>query len=254
MTYSILVKWARHKRRSTRKGSHSTSTIKILLRDLLVEVVAKVASHSLIDLQNIKRCCKGFLDASEDSYVWQRVSLDTFLLIQWLPNDEVSSFLKRCRKCGNIESLYREGLREYFDYPNGKIDGLEMLKVAAQKGHKEAKYVCGMILLCSKHKELRKQGLEYMRQLRNSKCVVSSRKKVKQLVGSVWKNNGMLKRNQSPLFNSKSTCKGWKVKTGIWILLDDDDDDNNNGDDISLCEYCRWDHELEFFYQVFNVH
>ncbi|XP_057432595.1 uncharacterized protein LOC130725376 [Lotus japonicus] len=86
-------------------------------------------------------CCKDFLDAAEDGYVWRRVSLDTFPLIQWLPNDKVSSFLNRCKEYGNMESLYREGLQKYFDYPNGKIDGLEIFKVAAQKGHKEAKYV-----------------------------------------------------------------------------------------------------------------
>ncbi|XP_057425258.1 putative F-box protein At1g67623 [Lotus japonicus] len=146
-----------------------------------------------------------------------------------------------------MESLYREGLREYFGNPNGKINGLEILKVAAQNGHKEAKYVCGMILLCSEDDELRKQGLEYMRFLRMSKCVVGSRKKVKQLVNFVWKNNRLLGRNQSPLCNSKSTCKGWRVKRGSWALLDDDDD-------INLCEYCRWDSELELFYQLFNVH
>jgi hypothetical protein len=61
---------------------------------------------------------------------------------------------------GNIEILFREGLREYFSYPNGNIDDLERLKIAAQKGHKEAIYAYGMILLCSDDHESRKQGLE----------------------------------------------------------------------------------------------
>ncbi|XP_057425443.1 uncharacterized protein LOC130718830 [Lotus japonicus] len=244
MTYSRLVNWATSKRRSTRKSS----AIKMLPRDLLVEVVAIVASHSFIDFHTIKMCCKDFLNAAEDSYVWRKVSLDTFSLIQWLPNDKASSFLNRCKECGNLESLFRQGLREYFNYPNAKTGGLRILKIAAQKGHKEAKYVCGMISLCSEDDDLRKQGFEYMRFMREYKCVVDSRKKVKQLLNSMWKNNQtLLRRNQSPICKSKSTCKGWRVKTGRWVLLDDDDDD------IDSCEYCRWDYELEFFYRLLNV-
>ncbi|XP_057432895.1 putative F-box protein At1g67623 [Lotus japonicus] len=251
-TYSRLVKMARSKRRRTcYKGPSSTSAIKTLSRDMLIEVVAIVASHSFIDLHAIKMCCKDFIDATEDSSIWRKVSLDTFPLILWLSNDKVSSFLNRCKEYGNMESLYREGLLKYFGYPNGKIDGLEILKVVAQKGHKEAKYACGMISLCSEDEDMRNQGLEHMRSLRKFKCVVGSRHKVKQLLGSIWKNNGMLKRNQNPLCNSKTTCKGWRVKTGRWALIDDDDDDD---DDIGLCEYCRWDHELEVFYRLFNVH
>jgi hypothetical protein len=44
-------------------------------------------------------------------------------------------FLKPCKESENIEILFREGLREYFNYPNRNIgDGLERLKIAAQKG------------------------------------------------------------------------------------------------------------------------
>ncbi|XP_057432592.1 uncharacterized protein LOC130725372 [Lotus japonicus] len=251
-TYSRLVKKARSKRRRTcYKGLYSIAPITTLSRDLLIEVVATVASHSFVDLHTIKMCCKDFLDATEDSYVWRRVSLDTFPLIQWLPNDKVSSFLNRYKEYGNIESLFREGLLKYFGYPNRNIDGLEILKIASQKGHKEAKYVFGMISLCSEDDDLRKQGLEHIRFLRKSKYVVGSRNKVKKLLDSMWKNNGMLRGNQSPLCNSKSTCKGWRLKTGRWALIDDDDDDV---DDIGLCEYCRWDHELEVFYRLFNIH
>ncbi|XP_057445002.1 putative F-box protein At1g67623 [Lotus japonicus] len=244
-TNSRLVKKTRSKRQHTRKGSYSSTTIQELPRDLLVEVVATVASNSFIDFNTIKICCRDFLDATEDNYVWHRVSLDNFPLIQWRPNDKVSSFLARCRECGNMESLYREGLQKYFGYPDGKMDGLEILKATAQKGHKEAKYVCGVILLCSDDDKMRKQGLDYMRILRKFKCVIESRNKVKKLLNFLWKRNGMNGQNQSPLCNSKSTCKGWRVKNGLWELLDDDDDDY----DISLCEYCRWDHELKFFYK-----
>ncbi|RHN63787.1 hypothetical protein MtrunA17_Chr4g0062091 [Medicago truncatula] len=89
----------------------------------------------------------------------------------------------------------------------------------------------GMILLCSENHESRKQGLEHMRFLRKSKCIVSSRSKVKYLTKDMWKNNGMLMRNQIALCNSKSTCEGWRVKKGPWFLPDEDDD-------MTLCEDC----------------
>jgi hypothetical protein len=216
---------------------------------MLLEVVAIVASQSFLDLHNIKMCCKDFLQVTEQNCVLQKVSLDNFPLIQWFPNEEALSFLKRCKESENIEILFREGLREYFNHPNRNIgDGLEKLKIAAQKGHKEAMYVYGMLLLCSENDESRKQGIEHIRYLRMSKCIMNSRKKVQYLTNFLWKNNGMLVRNQSPMCKSKITCKGWRVKKGRWLLLDDEDDD------INLCEDCRWDHELEFFYQLFNVH
>lgn len=91
-----------------------------------------------------------------------------------------------------------------------------------------------MILLCSENHESRRQGLEHLRFLRKSKCVVSSRSKVKYLIKYLWKNNGMLMRNQIPLCNSKSTCGGCRLKKGPWFLLDDEDDD------MTLCEDCRY--------------
>ncbi|WJX95660.1 hypothetical protein P8452_76949 [Trifolium repens] len=199
------------KTRGSNKRRHAS--IQSLPRDVLLEVVAIVASQSFLDLHNIKMCCKDFLQVTEQNCVLQKVSLDNFPLIQWFPNEKALSFLKRCKESQNIEILFREGLREYFNYPNRNIgDGLERLKIAAQKGHKEAI------------------------------------KKVQYLTNFLWKNNEMLVRNQSPLCKSKITCKGWRVKKGRWLLLDDEDDD------INLCEDCRWDHELEFFYQLFNVH
>ncbi|CAK8572266.1 unnamed protein product [Lathyrus sativus] len=224
-----------------------SSSIQSLPRDLLLDMIINVTSQSFVDLYNMKLCCRDFLEVAEENYVFQKVSLNQFPLVQWFPNKKALSFLKRCKESGNIESLFREGLCEYFSYPNGNINGLEMLKIATQKGHKEATYMYGMILLCSEDYELREQGLVHMRSLRMSKCIMSSRKKVQCLANCLWKNNGVLSRNQIPLCNSKDTCKGWRLKNGRWLLFDDEDDD------IESCEACRWDHELEFFYNLFNV-
>ncbi|CAL0317594.1 unnamed protein product [Lupinus luteus] len=251
MTISKTMKrTSKRRRHAHNKGSSSIAPIKSLSNDLLVvEVFARVASCSFIDIFNLKKCCKEFRDAAEDSYVNQHVSLDKFPLIQWFPNEKESFFLNQCKESKNMEALYREGLRAYFNYPNKNIGALDIIKVAAQNGHMEAKYVFGMITVCSEDIELRKQGLEHLRFVRVSKCVIRCRNRVKNLTRALWKNNMMLHDKKS-LCNNKSTCKGWRAKKGRWALVDDEDDDY---DDINMCEYCRWDLELEFFYGLFNV-
>ncbi|KAL2346555.1 hypothetical protein Fmac_000555 [Flemingia macrophylla] len=196
-----------------RSHNNGSSPIKSLPRDMLVEVVARVASDSVDDLCSIKKCCKDFLGASEDKRVWQHVSLDKFPLLPWFPNHKTFSFFQRCRESGNIEILYREALREFFNYPNGNISGLKMV---AQENHMEAKYIYGMILLCSHDDVLRKEGFEYMRFLRKSKCIVRCRNNVKKFAGDlIWKGKGMLVRNEIPLCRCKNTCKGWGLKKAV---------------------------------------
>ncbi|KAL1334286.1 putative F-box protein At1g67623 [Arachis hypogaea] len=233
--------------------SSSSSIIKSLPKELLVEIVASVASHSFIDLHNVKKSCKDLLEAAEDNYVYRRVSLDKLSFIPRSSNDKELSFLKRCKENQNTESLYREGLREYLG--NGNAKGLRLLDMAAKEGHKEAKYVYGMILLCSSRqdKKLIELGLRHLRFLRESKCVVRTRKKVEEFVRIImWKNNGMIisRINRKLLLCPfKNTCKGWRVKKGRWTLHDDDDDDIV----IDSCEYCRWDYKLKFFYGLMNI-
>ncbi|XLR08243.1 hypothetical protein HN51_063214 [Arachis hypogaea] len=87
-------------------------------------------------------------------------------------NDKELLFLKRCKENQNTKSLYREGLRECLG--NENAEGLRLLDMAAKKGHKEAKYVYNMILLCSSRqdKKLIELGLRHLRFLRESKCVI----------------------------------------------------------------------------------
>ncbi|XP_057720626.1 putative F-box protein At1g67623 [Arachis stenosperma] len=224
----------------------SSSTIKSLPKELLVEIVASVASHSIIDLHNVKKSCKDLLEAVEDNYVYRRVSLDKFSFIPRFSNDKELLFLKRCKENQNTESLYREGLRECLW--NGNAEGLRLLDMAAKEGHKEAKYVYGIILLYSSRQDekLIELGLRHLRFLRESKCIVRTRKKVEEFVRIImWKNNGMIiswVNRKLPLCPFKNTCRGWRVKKERWTLHDDDDDDIF----IDSCEYCRWDYELKF--------
>jgi len=223
--------------------------------DLLVNVVARVSSQSCIDHYNIKVCCRVFLHASKDNYMWQQISLEKFPLHSWSCKEKVrvfDTFMQSCKECGNIEALYRKGLEEIIRYEGSIEKGIKDLNMAAKKGHLEAKYVYGLILLCSYDDDLRKEGVEYMQFLRNVKCVVSCRNKVVNLLGNLWrKPYGTLVRNPSPL-GSKRQCNGWNMKKcRSWKIVNNKDDDDNIK---NSCENCRWDVELDFLYDVLFHH
>jgi len=179
--------------------------------------------------------------------MWQQVSLEKFSLFPWLHESVFDSFMQSCKEAGNIEALYRDGLRQLYGYKGNIEKGIEDLKMAAEKGHLEARYVYGLILLCSYDDDLRKQGVQCMQLLRNAKYVVNCRNKVKALSMRVWKRpNGTLVRNPTPLC-CKKPCKGWSLKKGTWEPIDNEDDDDSIQ---NSCENCRWDVELDFFYDV----
>ena len=239
-----------NKRQRTDNNESTLIPIKSILQDLLVNVVARVSSESYIDHYNMKVCCRDFFHASKDNYMWQQVSLEKFPLIPWLHKEDASmfdSFMQSCKGGGNIEALYRVGLRELKSFVGNVENGIKYLKMAAEKGHLEAKYAYALILLCSYDDDFRKQGVEYLEFLRNAKCVVNCRNKVITLLGRLWRRpHGTLKRNPTPLCCNKP-CKGWNLKKGTWQLVDNEDDDDTIE---NSCENCRWDVELDFVYNV----
>jgi len=188
----------------------------------------------------MKVCCRDFFHASKDNYMWQQVSLEKFPLHSWLSKEQrlvFDSFMESCKEGGNIEALYKDGLREIIRYMGNVEKGIKDLKMAAEKGQLEGKYVCGLILLCSYEDDLRKKGVEYMQFLRNVKCVVSYRNKVIALLGNIWRRPyGTLVRNPTPLCR-KRLYNGWVMKKShYWKIVDNEDDDNSIK---NSCEHCR---------------
>ncbi|XP_068461674.1 F-box protein At2g35280-like [Phaseolus vulgaris] len=237
-------------RDNKRQRINTTSSlipIKSIPQDLLLNVVARVSSQSYIDHYNMKVCCRDFFIASKENYMWQQVSLEKFPLIPWSHKEAFDSFMQSCKESGNIEALYRVGLQELKSFGGDIEKGMKGLKMAAEKGHLEAKYTYALILLCSHDDDLRKEGVQYLQFLRNAKCAVNCRNKVITLLEGLWRRPyGTLVRNPTPLC-CKKPCKGWSLKKGSWKLVD-----NEDGDDSiqNSCENCRWDVELDFFYDV----
>ncbi|KAK7363583.1 hypothetical protein VNO77_05730 [Canavalia gladiata] len=239
------------KKKKKKHGDESITTIKSLPNELLVEILAKVASRSIFDLCKVKLCCKDFLYAAEDDYVYHHASMEKFALVPlpWFTGQGEFSFLKRCRESGNSKISYREGMVQYFR-SSSLISGFENLKKAAMEGHNDAKYVYCMLLMCCEDEQERKRGFDLFCSLKASTCVARCRKRVRCYIRKMWLSNNPVVRNHNLSFCT--TCQSGRMKkisTG-WIGDGDGDDDANIG--IS-CEYCRVDYELVLFCNMFQV-
>ncbi|XP_057948364.1 putative F-box protein At1g67623 [Malania oleifera] len=219
------------------------TAIKFLPQELLTEVLARVASNSLTDLCNAKLCCKEFLRAAEDDYIFKHASMEKFPVAPWPVSCEASSFLRRCKESGNAEALYREGMVEYFS--SSRVDsGLQYLKEAAEKGHVEALYVSEIISACTGG-----QSNQWSPELLQSKKKTSEcRRRVQAVLCSLWIRNYIVPPQGQRADHSKTCTKngntwqycGRQMMRGTgW---EDEEEDH--------CEACMWDHEIHFFCDI----
>ncbi|KAK9056348.1 hypothetical protein SSX86_027438 [Deinandra increscens subsp. villosa] len=233
----------RHGEKRVRKPA----TIRSLPRDLLVDVLGRVASSSFTDVFNVKLSCKDLLEPTEDDFIYQSISIDKFPLPHWInpPSAKVRSFLTRCFNKGNPESLFRKGMVDYFNVVDIE-SGLKYLKAAVEKGHPEATYVYGMILLSGGDKSSQ-EGLNVLNSLRYSRSsswnVQDSRDKVYSILSHMWIYNLIT------LEKVKTSCQKRdhviRFERRGWSLDEDKE--------ISSCDRCLWYRELVCFYKVMNV-
>jgi hypothetical protein len=251
---SLRAKKEINKLKNKHRNNSPISIIKALPKDLLVEIVGKVASRSMVDLCKVKLSCKEFLNVSEDGYVYQHASMDNFALVPlpWFTGEKETSFLRRCRESGNLEILYREGMVQYFSTSEVNL-GLENLKKAALKGHHEAKYVYSMLLMINlEDEETRKLGCDLFTELKDSigGSLSSCRERVKLFIRSMWMRNRLVVPDQQlPLCYSK--CQSYRIekikKRSSWLANEIDSDSV----DLS-CKYCSGNYELGLFCKIFR--
>ncbi|KAI5349524.1 PREDICTED: F-box [Prunus dulcis] len=238
-----------------KKAANSKSRImQSLPKELLVEVLAKVASNSFNDLYSAKLSCKDFNKMAEEDYIFQCIDISKFPLVSWRFDDKFSKFLKHCKKCGNAEALYRQGLRDLF---RGKRvqQGIMCLKKAASKGHVEATYVYGAILVCFGG-ESKQEGLKLLYSLNHYKpkgfSVRECREKVKGLVWNMWADRKVVgkivqARHETAIAKTCSDCGNrqeiFTVERG-WDPLDHEN--------FSSCNTCRWHQEVNIFRDILN--
>ncbi|KAL8235551.1 hypothetical protein R6Q59_016632 [Mikania micrantha] len=225
----------------------STTTIQSLPRDLLVDVLARVASSSFTDLFTVKLSCKNFLELAKDDYVSQCISIDTFPVTHWFPpSTKQLSFLTHSLNKGNSESLFRQGMIEYFNLVNEE-SGLKYLKRAVEKRHLEATYVYGMTLLSSEDQLSQQQGLDILNSTNRSTSmhwnVKDSRDKIEWVLSQMWINNPVTLQKVNTKCHERDHAirfrrRGWNL-----------DDDKQ----LSSCDTCLWYRELISFCKMMNV-
>ncbi|KAG5521912.1 hypothetical protein RHGRI_034212 [Rhododendron griersonianum] len=216
--------------------------INSLPSDLLVDVLARVASSSFTDLFNSKLCCRDFRGAAEEECVLEQVSMVGFPVIhQWLKSEKVSWFLNQCVQIGNPEALYRQGMVEYFSSMRME-SGLEKLRRASEKGHAEASYVYGIILVCMGGQSS-VEGLKLLNAMKGSTTSQSTRfaifqdcrKRIEAVIRTMWINNHLAGRQRRSCCheNTSRLKQTWEGRSQV--------------EDDASCESCKWDREVSLF-------
>lgn len=213
-------------------GVSNKSHMKSLPHDLVAEIFTHLASDSLTNLIIAKQCCKDFYNIGNDAYVLQKASMDIFPVAPWPKTEKASLFLERCRNSGNAEAMFKWGMYEYFSLV--KDSGLELLKGATEKGHVEATYVYGILLLfsgCEDKKQLAKTILSSLNNSEKFK-VGECRKRVKNIISELRICNNSIVDFQHPRCNCWNDCnRGW------------DADDYG----VTCSEECLWVREATLF-------
>ncbi|KAJ9563995.1 hypothetical protein OSB04_009155 [Centaurea solstitialis] len=211
-------------RKPDRKPKATTDS---LPKDLLVNVLAKVASSSFTDLFNAKLW--DYLEAAEDEYIFQHVSIEKFPIVDWVPPPvEKLSFLARCFCNGNPRRYSdEEWYIKYFSLTRVE-SGLEYLKKATEKSLPEATYAFGMLLLSRGDKS----GLNLLNSGSRDWNTQDCRDKVKSVLSQIWVKNKI--PPQPNFFN----CHPVEIR-GF--------DQQAFG-----CDSCMWYRELRVFSKIVN--
>ncbi|KAG5521914.1 hypothetical protein RHGRI_034214 [Rhododendron griersonianum] len=139
------------------------------------------------------------------------------------------------------EALYRQGMVEYFSSMRME-SGFEKLRRASEKGHSEASYVYGIILVC-KGGQSSVEGLKLLNAMKSGTTSQSTRfaifqecrKRIEAVIRSMWINNHLEGRQ------SRSCChENTSRLKETW-------DGRREVEDDASCEACKWDREVSLF-------
>lgn len=225
----------------------SSSSILSLPPELTTTILARLASNSLTDLFNAKLSSKHLFRAANDNYIFKHIAIGRAFerYKGYNKNEQLSSFIERCKECRNVEVLYRLGLSEFFS--SEQHSGFENLKKAAEGGHVDATYVRGIILLCSRDEHARQQGLEILSLLKNShperlnllrEC--RERLQLSAKTDIIWRAWSVF-----PLAREQELCHHSKKYhyTDPWLGVLTREVEGS-------CEKCQWDNEVDLFCSI----
>ncbi|KAJ6757033.1 hypothetical protein OIU74_026315 [Salix koriyanagi] len=237
-----------NRKKNMKRGRRKTCShefFKGIPKDLLTEVLARVASTSFSDLFTAKLSCKEFLEAASENYILEHITIEKFPVIPWRISHGASSFLDRCKENGNPEALFRQGMVEFFSSKKPE-SGFQHLKNAAIKGHAEAKYICGIILVCHGGQS-KQEGIELLSSLKNCRSrhrsVKECRNRIKGILQSMWIDKSEAGNGPEEPKNHGRTCNCSKFTNRGWI----------EEEEYTTCDYCVWDHEATLFCKILRA-
>ena len=102
-------------------------TLQLLPIKMMVEILAKVASHLVVDLFNMKCTCKSLYQATKDDEVSQNVTLEQLPIILWPPNKPQQHLAKRVQESHNPHMLLRDGIFHLCRNPMRHFDAVRTL-------------------------------------------------------------------------------------------------------------------------------
>ncbi|KAH0665216.1 hypothetical protein KY290_027493 [Solanum tuberosum] len=136
-----------------------------LPRELLIEIIERIASYSLKDLM--------------------RVTLVSIPYRRWSIVQEAISFLEMCKASLNLESLYRKGVFDFFNLNDPTALG--MISQAADGGHIGASYVLAIISIFNGDESMRK-GLMFIANMKKTEPLKVKRcqHNLRNILGGMW--------------------------------------------------------------------
>ncbi|GMI81855.1 hypothetical protein HRI_001854800 [Hibiscus trionum] len=212
-----------------------------LPQEMLSEILTHVASNSITDFVNFRLSCKAFLEASNHAYIFGNVSLEKFDFIPRTKSEE--NFQNLCKAANNPEALYRRGMIDCFSRRKPK-SGLRWLRKATERGHVEAIYTYGIILICFGGK-LREEGHQVVKSLglvkfnkTSLRIVVGCRSKTEKAFSRMWVYVGLPSPKQVDCGcdRERPKCRGSRMDQA-W-----------QPSNLCTCyDSCFWDHEATLF-------
>ncbi|KAK4372404.1 hypothetical protein RND71_007788 [Anisodus tanguticus] len=224
------------------------SSIESLPNELLIEIVAKIASVSFKNYINVKLSCKVFHEVANERYVYQNATLAEFPIEpSWEKRkqekiNKLTSFVELCRECGNTEALYRKGVMDFFKDDRPEL-ALEFLKRAAKGGHVGAFYVIGIIMVFMGG-DYKKKGIMLIGNMKQTKplrkITREYRNKLVEILRIIWVNNPLV-LGQRP---TPCTIQHQRIRSNGWDSEDEDEDIDFH------CDACSCDVEIAYIVNV----
>ncbi|PIN22462.1 hypothetical protein CDL12_04828 [Handroanthus impetiginosus] len=201
--------------------------IQFIPKELLRDIVARVAASSLTDYINVKLSCKMLKEVAENSCVE-------------IHTDETNNFINRCLENGNSDALYRLGMVQYFGRDNLDL-ALKYLNKSASLDHVGAYYIICIILIYSGD-DFIKGGVDFLSTMKMSR---QYRKRVKFYREHLIRILGLISINNSTVLRRRPICctKNHKLVTRFGV--EDDEEDY-----YVFCDACTCDIEMAYIFAM----